>query len=186
MDALQVLTGQHEEVEALCRAYEATGSDDEQGRTDIAKSLIDKLSRHSGIEELAFYPTVRDALPDAADEIDHDLQEHVEIKRIVQHLGDCEPLSTDYDDTMRELILATRLHVEDEEAGLFPRVQSTLTAQELNDLGAALEGLIKVEPTRPEPGQPSALQESEEVGPIMTAIDRMRDQIRDRTSDTSV
>lgn len=186
MDALHLLTRQHEEVEALFRAYEATGPDDGQGRIDIARSLIDKLSRHSGIEELAFYPTVRDALPDAADEIDHDLNEHVEIKRILQHLGGCEPLSAEYDDTMQELIQAIRLHVEDEETGLFPRVRSAMTAEELNSLGAALEGLTKIAPTRPGPDQPSALQEAEAVRPVMEAVDRMRDQIRHRVSDTSV
>lgn len=81
---------------------------------------------------------------------------------------------------MDALQLLTRQHEEVE--ALFRAYEATGP----NDLGAALEGLTKIAPTRPEPGQPSALQESEAVGPVMGAVDRMRDQIRHRVSDTSV
>lgn len=186
MDALRMLTEQHDEVEALFRRAEDTTPADEQERIDIARSIIEHLSRHAGIEEVAFYPTIRDALPTADEEIDHDLEEHQEAKVMLDQLEGCDPASTEYDDIMANLAEAVRHHVEEEEDDLFPRVEQVLTQRELEELGRTMERLMKVVPTRPHPHEPSTPPGNVATGPIAGAVDRLRDEIRDRTADTNV
>lgn len=186
MDAIQLLTDQHQKTDAAFQRYERLGKDATQERIDLAREIIDDLTRHAGIEEVAFYPTVKDALPDAADEIEEDLEEHQQAKELLARLDGTEPTGDDYDTTMRELIEAVRHHVQEEEQDLFPRVRQAMTAEELESLGDTLEKLMKVVPTRPHPSEPSTPPGNVLTGPLAGALDRLRDGIRNRTRDTQV
>lgn len=85
MDALELLTRDHREVDEAFDEFESRT--DPERRTKIARQVIAELSTHAGIEEAVFYPTVKEALPELAEEIDHDLQEH-------QQPSSCWPTST--------------------------------------------------------------------------------------------
>lgn len=186
MDALQLLTTQHREVDARFDRYEGLPADAHDERIEIARQVIEDLSRHAGIEEAAFYPTVRDALPDAQDDIDEDLEEHQEAKELLNQLDGADPTSDEYDAVMRELIPAIRHHVDEEENELFPRVREALTADELDELGDTMEQLMKVVPTRPHPHEPKTPPANLLTGPMAGALDRLRDGIRKRSDDRKV
>lgn len=186
MDAVQLLIDQHQKTDTAFTRYEGLDKDATQERIDLAREIIEDLTRHAGIEEVAFYPTVQDALPDAADEIEEDLEEHQKAKELLARLDGAEPTGDDYDATMRELIEAVRHHVEEEENDLFPRVRQALTADELESLGDTLEKLLSVVPTRPHPHEPSTPPANTLTGPLAGALDRLRDGIRNRTRDTQV
>lgn len=186
MDAVQLLIDQHQKTDAAFTRYEGLPKDATQERIDLAREIIEDLTRHAGIEEVAFYPTVRDALPDASDEIEEDLEEHQQAKELLARLDGTEPTGDDYDTTMRALIEAVRHHVEEEENDLFPRVRQALTADELDSLGDTLEKLLHVVPTRPHPSEPSTPPANTLTGPLAGALDRLRDGIRNRTRDTQV
>lgn len=186
MDAIQLLTDQHRKTEAAFERYEGLGKEATQERIDLAREIIEDLTRHAGIEEVAFYPTVQDALPGAADDIQEDLEEHQEVKELLARLDGTEPTGDDYDATMQQLIGAVRHHVDEEENDLFPRVCEAMTADELESLGDALEKLTHVVPTRPHPNEPSAPPANTLTGPLAGALDRLRDGIRNRTRDRQV
>lgn len=186
MDALRLLTTQHEKTDAAFQRYERLPKDASQERIDLAREIIEDLTRHAGIEEVAFYPTVQDALPDAADEIEEGLEEHQQAKELLARLEGTEPTGDDYDATMRELIEDVRHHVEEEENDLFPRVREALTDEERESLGDTLEKLMNVVPTRPHPNEPSTPPANALTGPLAGALDRLRDGIRNRTRDTQV
>lgn len=186
MDAIQLLTDQHQRTDAAFQRYEALSKDATQERIDLAREIIDDLTRHAGIEEVAFYPMVQDALPDAANDIQEDLEEHQQAKELLARLDGTEPTGDDYDAAMQELIEAVRHHVEEEEQDLFPRVRQALTAEELASLGDTMEKLMSVVPTRPHPSEPSTPPANALTGPLAGALDRLRDGIRNRTRDTQV
>ena len=186
MDALTLLTNQHQETDAAFRQYEGLAADAEQERIELARTIIEDLTRHAGIEEVAFYPTVQDALPDAADDIQEDLEEHQQAKELLATLDGADPSSDEYDATMRQLIEDVRHHVEEEENDLFPQVREALTAEELDSLGDTMERLMEVVPTRPHPHEPSTPPANTLTGPLAGALDRLRDAIRDRTQDRRV
>lgn len=84
---------------------------------------------HAAIQEVAFYPTVKDALPELADEIDHDLEEHAEAKQLLGDLQGMYPSQEEFDTTFRQLISDIGQHVEEEDSDLFPKVRDALTSR---------------------------------------------------------
>jgi hypothetical protein len=55
------------------------------------------MSVHAGIEEVAFYSTVREALPNVDDDIDEYLEEHREAKQNLATRQGEDPGSPDFD-----------------------------------------------------------------------------------------
>lgn len=184
MDAIALLTQQHRTVD---RAFdEFSSATDVERKRDIARQVIRELSVHAGIEEVAFYPTVKDALPDMAGEIDHDLKEHEEAKQLLKRLEGMDPNDADFEPTFQRIIDDTRHHVQDEENELFPRVREAMTQGELDDLGQAMEDLEDKVPTRPHPNAPQQPPANEAVGPIAGVVDRLRDAVRERVGKGTV
>lgn len=186
MDAIGLLTSQHREVDTAFKEFESLGTDDAQRKKELARSVITDLSVHAGLEEVAFYPTVKEALPDMADEIDHDLEEHNEAKQLLSDLQGMDPTDDEFDDKFSSLISDVRHHVEDEENNLFPRVSEAMTEQELNDLGQAMEDLQGKVPTNPHPHAPQEPPANVALGPIAGVLDRLRDSVRERAGKSDV
>lgn len=184
MDAIELLTEQHRRVD---RAFgEFSSTTDTERKRDIARQVIRDLSVHSGIEEAAFYPTIKDALPDMTGEIDHDLKEHAEVKQLLERLEGMDPNDPDFEPTFQRVIDDTRHHVQEEENDLFPRVRQALTTEELDNLGETMRDLEDRVPTRPHPRAPQQPPANEAVGPAAGVVDRLRDAIRGRIGKRSV
>lgn len=184
MDATELLMQQHRQVDEAFDEF--SSSTDTQRKKEIARQVIRDLSVHAAIEEVAFYPTVKDALPAMAGEIDEDLEEHVEVKKLLDRIEGMEPTDDDFEPSFQKVIDDTRHHVEEEENDLFPRVRETLTAQELDDLGQAMQDLEGKVPTRPHPSEPQEPPANKALGPVVGVVDRIRDGIRERVGKGSV
>jgi hemerythrin superfamily protein len=184
VDATELLAHQHREVDQAFEEFAATT--DPERRKEIARQVIHDLSVHAGIEEVAFYPTVKDALPELASEIEHDLEEHAEAKQLLGELQGMDPGQQEFDTTFRQLVSDVRDHVEEEEINLFPKVRDALTGQELSDLGDAMQELQSKVPTRPHPRAPQEPPANKALGPAVGALDRLRDGIRERVGKRDV
>lgn len=186
MDAIQLLTNQHREADAAFDEYLELGPEDSDRKKAIARKVITDLSVHAGIEEVAFYPTVREALPDVDDDIDEDLEEHREAKQRLSDMQGMDPDDPQFDATFNELIQEVRHHVEEEENDLFPRVREALTPEELDDLGDSMQDLMDKVPTNPHPHAPQEPPANKAAGPVAGALDRLRDRIRQRMDKDTV
>lgn len=188
MDAIKLLTDQHQDVDRAFKEFESLGSGDTERKKEIARSVITDLSTHAdaGIEEVAFYPTVKEALPDMAGEIDHDLEEHNEVKQLLSDLQGMDPADDEFDKKFTSLVEDVRHHVDDEEHNLFPRVAEVMTAEELGDLGQAMEDLQSKVPTNPHPHAPQEPPANVALGPVAGVLDRLRDSIRERAGKSDV
>lgn len=186
MDAIELLTQQHREVDAAFDEYLRLADGDDERRKGIARKVITDLSVHAGIEEVAFYPTVREALPDMEDEIEDDLEEHKEAKEILSDIQGMDPDDAEFDAKFRELIQDVRHHVDDEENELFPRVRQALADDELRELGSHMQDLMGKVPTNPHPHAPQEPPANQVAGPMAGALDRLRDRIRERMDKDSV
>lgn len=180
MDAIDLLTEQHRYVDVAfeeLRALPATATDE---RGELIERIITDLSVHAGIEEVAFYPTVREAMSGVDDELDHDLEEHQEAKQLLADLQKMSPSDDGFEATFDRLVAAIRHHVEEEEQDLFPRVREALDEEELRELGETMEQLMSVVPTNPHPHAPQRPPANLVAGPAAGALDRIRDRIRGR------
>ena len=186
MDAIALLTSQHREVDTAFDEYESLGADAAERKKEIARKVITDLSVHAGIEEVAFYPTVREALPDMEDEIEDDLEEHQEAKQVLSDMQGMDPDDPELDAKFRKLIEDVRHHVQDEEGELFPRVRQAMTAEELDELGTHMQDLMDKVPTDPHPHAPQEPPANKVAGPTAGAIDRLRDRIRERMDKDTV
>lgn len=184
MDATKLLEQQHREADQAFEEFEST--QDPQRRKEIARQVVHDLSVHAGIEEVAFYPAVKDALPDLADEIDHDLEEHAEVKELLAGLQGMSSDDPEFESTFRTIASNVREHVEEEERDLFPRVRDALTEDERRELGEAMEDLQSKVPTRPHANAPQEPPANTALGPVVGVVDRIRDGIRERVGKGSV
>jgi hypothetical protein len=132
MDALSFLRQQHIELRALFRLYERSLADDD--RRALFEEIGDALAIHASIEERFFYPVVR--AYDTARQVGEAYDEHLEIKRL---LVECLRAGDDLDDKMASLKEAVEHHVDEEESGLFPKVQRLLGPSALDAVGQRLE-----------------------------------------------
>lgn len=160
MNAIKLLTTQHREVEALFKKYKS--SDDNSEKLDIFTELADKLAAHSTIEEKLFYPAVyvgklEDLLREA-------VEEHLAAKRLIADLLKLSPSNDEFDAKVKVLQEQIEHHVEEEEEKLFPKVQKTLKAPELEELGREMERmfdtLMEHDPRKDVP------QETDEAAPL--------------------
>jgi hemerythrin superfamily protein len=145
LNALDLLTDQHAEVDALFERFERGGDD----RQAVFDELADKLAAHATIEEKLFYPRVLSG--HTSDLLHEAVEEHLAIKRI---LADLIALELDSDEFMPKLAVlkeqvSHHAH-EEEEAKLFPILRASLDTDELAGLGNELlvlfEDLITSKP----------------------------------------
>ena len=179
MDAIDLLTRDHHEVENLFDQFR-TGDDD--SRRTAAEGVIRELSIHAAIEEELFYPAVRKQIPDCDALVGHGIDEHQEVKEKLASLdGMIDKAHTKaFADKMERLERAVTEHVEEEEGKLFPSVREGFTKTALGELGTKMNGAKKSAPTRPHPNAPST-PPANVVGKAAAVVDRVRDAASGRS-----
>jgi hemerythrin superfamily protein len=177
MDAIELLTDDHRTVEKLFTQYEQSSDPDEQTR--IVHEVVHELAVHGEIEELLFYPRIRQHLGDS--EADEAIHEHLEIKQTLNELDKMSAGDEGFDQRMRELMAEVRHHVEEEESDIFPRFREAVPAEDLQSLGTKLDRAKKLVPTRPHPAAPTNPVGKLAASPPAALIDRVRDALRAAT-----
>jgi hemerythrin superfamily protein len=142
VNAIELLEGQHREVEELFQQLEDTEDGDEVEQIFI--QLADKLAVHAKIEETHFYPAVKAARTE--DILLEALEEHLAVKRVLADLLKMDSSDEQFDPKCKVLQELIEHHVEEEESDLFPKVKKILSedqliavAQEMMALQAELE-----------------------------------------------
>jgi hypothetical protein len=154
IDALELLTTQHDEVEDLISEIEE--SDDGEEKMDLFRELADKIAAHSAIEEKLFYPSVMS--DDTEEQLLESTEEHLAVKRVLADMLEMEASDDRFDAKLSVLKEEIRHHARDEEEKkLFPKVRRMFTKDELaglgNELMAMFEELLEQEPRNEVPMQ---------------------------------
>lgn len=137
VDALELLTADHEEVTQLFDDYEqlATTDADDETRQELAEQICMMLSVHAAIEEEIFYPAVRESIEE--DELVEEAEtEHQQVRDLITQIQSADPADEDYDDQVRALAEAVEQHVRDEEDEMFPKVRES--DMDLEEIGIEL------------------------------------------------
>ncbi len=152
INALDLLTEQHAEVDRLFKLIESKRGN----RRAAIMELANKLAAHTTIEEKLFYPCI---MSEETRKLLHEsVEDHLGIKHV---LADMLTMDLDADelDTKISLLknqVSYHAHQE-EEAKLFPTVRKAMNANELavlgNELIVMFEHLMAAEPCKLVPGQ---------------------------------
>lgn len=178
MDAITLLKQDHKTVEKLFKQFEKAKQPSQQRKT--AQAVIKELSVHAAIEEMVFYPAVRDRVPKVEDTVLESLEEHHIVKWVLSELEDMKPDHERFKAKMTVLMESVRHHVEEEEKELFPDVRKALGRKELAELGAALETVKKTAPIRPHPRAPDTPPGNLVAGPGAGVVDKATAKVKEK------
>ena len=177
-DVIDILTADHREMIELIGRIESTS--DASKRRDLADTVIAEVMRHAVAEEMFVYPVMEEQLPNGADEVQHDKQEHEEIVQVMKQMEDVEASNPNFMELVRRLEEQLRHHANDEESEQFPKLRAHIPAEKLFDMGEKVESAKRLAPTRPHPGAPHSELFHKTVGPGIGMVDRLLDNLTGR------
>jgi hemerythrin superfamily protein len=181
-DVIEILTHDHREVEQMFADLESLVGINDQASLQRRKDLLDQatieLVRHSVAEEAEVYPQVKERVSDA--EAERAKQEHADAEVTMKRLESLNPGDPTFDQQLSVLMREVREHVAEEEGQMFPHMRTIFTQEELLEMGARVERVKKMAPTRPHPSAPDQPPGDKILGPVTGMFDRMRDALTHR------
>jgi len=177
-DVIDILTTDHKEMIALLGQIEHTS--DAGQRRDLADTVIAEVMRHAVAEEMYVYPAIEEHMPNGAEEVEHDKQEHQEIVQVMKQIEDLDASDPSFMELVRQLEAHLRHHVNEEESNQFPQLRAHIPAEKLIDMGRKVQNAKKLAPTRPHPSAPHSELFHKTVGPGVGMVDRLLDKLTGR------
>jgi hemerythrin superfamily protein len=139
MNALELLTQQHAEVDALLGKLEK--AKDAGKKQTLFTELADKVAAHATIEEKLFYPAVNSKRTE--DMLAEAVEEHLSVKRLIADLLDLDPADSAFDAKISVMKEQLEHHAHEEEEGeLFPKVKKMMDGEQLESLGEDMESMF--------------------------------------------
>lgn len=181
-DVVDILTTDHREMLELIDQIEKTT--DPAERRALTDAVTAEVTRHSVAEELFVYPVMERELPNGAEEVEHDKQEHKELEVVLKKLEGADAADAEFMKLIAELKDQLNHHVDDEESDQFPKLRKHVSAAALKDLGSKVEAAKTIAPTRPHPGSPNSELFHMTLGPGVGMVDRLRDALSGRFRNT--
>lgn len=126
VDAVELLTKQHREVEELFEQFEKLTDRAKVSKKKIADQICNALIMHTTIEEEIFYPATREASQgeeETEDMVDEAVVEHASAKDLIAQIQEMDPDDELYDAKVKVLSEMIEHHVEEEEKEMFPKTR---------------------------------------------------------------
>jgi hemerythrin superfamily protein len=140
MDALTLLTADHNRVRGLFARFEtAQERDDSAIMADLASTIFAELEVHTTIEEEIFYPQVHELSEEIGEVVDEGIQEHHVAKMLIDEAKGLTPGTDEWTAKMSVLIENVEHHAEEEEQEMFPKIRSHSSAGDREALGQRLD-----------------------------------------------
>ena len=136
IDAITLLTDDHENVKQMFEQYEGLGDRAHASKKKLATQICTELTKHAQAEEEIFYPAVRAAGKDKEDLIDEATVEHASAKELIAQILEMEPTEDLYDAKVKVLGELIEHHVKEEEEEMFPKARKL--GLDLETLGAQI------------------------------------------------
>lgn len=126
-----VIEQDHRELGRLFGQLRDPASD----RPQLTNHLTMLLTAHSRAEEAEVYPVAAEA--GDADAVARNIDEHLELDRLLAELGSTEPTSAAFDSLLDGLAQAVRHHIEEEESTLLRHLKQRLSEPRRQEVGGA-------------------------------------------------
>jgi hemerythrin-like domain-containing protein len=189
-DVFTVLGQDHQEVQAMLAELEkgptrASGASEDQLalRKKMTETLIIEESKHEALEEMYFWPAVREHLSAGDTLADEATTQEQEAKHVLAELDKLDASDTRFEELLGTFVAAAREHIAFEENQVWPGMRSVLSAQVAGELGTKIAEGKKTAPTRPHPHTPASPSVLKTAGPAVAAADKARDAASGRGAD---
>jgi hemerythrin-like domain-containing protein len=189
-DVFTALAKDHEEVKGMLAELEkgrakATGASEDQlaRRKKMTDELIISESKHEALEEMYFWPAVREYHAAGNTLADEATGQEQEAKEVLAKLDKLDASDAEFEDLLGTFIGAAREHIEFEETQVWPGLRVVLPAETAAELGSKITEGKKTAPTRPHPHTPASPGVLKATGPAAAAADKARDAVAGRGRD---
>ena len=141
MDALELLTADHNRVRGLFTRFKtAKENDNLEEMTTLAGLINTELEVHTTIEEEIFYPALHDLTEEVHETITEGYEEHNVAKQLLAEITAMTPNTEDWAAKVTVLIENVEHHAEEEESEMFPKIRSNTAADAREQLAEQMEG----------------------------------------------
>ena len=123
VDAVELLTQQHREVEEMFERFENMTDRAKVSKKKLADEICNALIMHTTIEEEIYYPATREASEDTEDMVDEAVVEHASAKDLIAQIMEMDPGDDLYDAKVKVLGELVEHHVQEEEEEMFPKTR---------------------------------------------------------------
>ena len=189
-DVFTVLGQDHQEVKRMLAELEkgptaATGASEAQLalRKKMTEELIIEESRHEALEEMYFWPAVRDHIQSGSTLADEAIGQEQAAKQVLANLDKVGSGDAEFERLLGKFIMNAREHIEFEETQVWPLLRTALPAETSAELGEKIAEGKKTAPTRPHPHTPPSPGALKAAGPVAAAADKARDRLTGRGND---
>ncbi|WP_337175880.1 hemerythrin domain-containing protein [Paludisphaera sp.] len=179
-DVADILTVDHREMMELIDQIKRTTDAGE--RRDLADALIAEVMRHAVAEEMYVYPAVEEHVPDGAQHVRDDKQEHAQVVLVMKQMEDVEASDPVFMERVEDLERLLRHHIDDEESEQFPELRAHIPREKLVEMGEKVEAAKKLAPTRPHPSAPHSELFHKTIGVGVGMVDRLLDKLTGRNT----
>jgi hemerythrin superfamily protein len=158
---VQLVEGDHQEVEELLMGFDTTPRADRAG---YYCALVEELVQHEVAEEEVLYPALRDEVPGGEAQANARMCEQAGGERLLSELESMDATSRQFEDGFVQLRAVFRRHAELEEFGALSLLVAAVSIDRLVELGNAYVRAKSVAASYP--------------GPVAGYVDRVRDAVR--------
>jgi hypothetical protein len=152
-------------------------------RKKMTQELIIEESKHEALEEMYFWPAVREHLTAGNTLADEATGQEQEAKQVLADLDKLDASDADFEKLLAKFTVAARQHIQFEETQVWPGLRAALTAETAAELGTRIADGKSSAPTRPHPHTPPTPGALKTAGPVAAATDKVRDTITGRGTD---
>jgi hemerythrin superfamily protein len=144
MDALELLTADHNRVRGLFKRFKgAEERDDAATKAEVVAKIVEDLTVHTTIEEEIFYPAVTDLDDEVHDLVTEGIEEHRVAKDLLEQVKGLDADDEEWTAKVKVLIENVEHHAEEEENEMFPKIRSAMASDARDELGQRLEARKK-------------------------------------------
>jgi hypothetical protein len=182
-DIVDVFTAEHREILERLKFLVTTPrqSPHEHLRVnELTQELVILCSGHEAVEELRFWPAVRQRVPGGEGLAETAIEQETEAKWALHHLNGRVPEDPEFDSLLIRFADAARHHVEFEENEVWPAFVDAVGPADREELGAKAASDMRTAPTRPHPGTPATPRALGTVGRLTAFGDRALDVLTGR------
>jgi hypothetical protein len=163
----------------------ATGASQNQLalRKKMSQELIIEESKHEALEEMYFWPAVREHLAAGSTLAGEATGQEQEARQVLADLEKLDASDAELDELLAKFTIAARQHIEFEETRVWPGLRTAITAETSAELGTKVADGKGSAPTRPHPHTPPAPGAVKAAGPVAAATGKARGTITGRGTD---
>src|SRR5918995_1682522 len=136
MNAFQLLKNDHKIVSGLFDQIESSSG---QAKAQLFTRLKSELDVHALVEEKIFYPALENKKESREITLEA-YEEHKVVKDLLAELANGSSADEEWDAKLKVLRENVDHHVEEEEGELFEKANDVLSDEDLDRLGAEMEG----------------------------------------------